>query len=415
MNSERVIRFPGGDNSHAQGIIFAGGSNVGGRGGADFGSSALERRMRRHMYLVSVQHQAAGGLYSRLVVLDAGLSIADAADAILTCYGWPERVERQDYHQPHAVGEPWSFRISGRTYAVQGLDGVESMGTSLWQACEGERAVGMTGLLVVGEFYFSVTVVDHRDVRAGEEPCDQAEDTISRALGLHGVFASHGGDGLESVPDAKLVSCDYVSVRLSARRSGSASSANSANSASSANSNSSPALRQHPLKIRKWPSVAEINVELAGEATVEHVLGAVKPELRRWLESPESCEFLPLLQSLDLDRPAVVSEQAAELLADAPVEHEPKARAAAWAHIIALSTLVKDDDAERVREAFMTLAGYPGTSANDVRELCTRTRKVLAMAGADSWSPSPVETTVPLVQRSSLVDRLEMYRFLLQH
>ena len=356
--------------------------------------------MRRHMYLVSVQHQAAGGLYSRLVVLDAGLSIADAADAILTCYGWPERVERQDYHQPHAVGEPWSFRISGRTYAAQGLDGVESMGTSLWQACEGERAVGMTGLLVVGEFYFSVTVVDHRDVRAGEEPCDQAEDTISRALGLHGVLASHGGDGLESVPDAKLVSCDYVSVRLSARRSVSASGANSANSA---DSNSAPALRQHPLKISKWPSVAEINVELAGEATVEHVLGAVKPELRRWLESPESCEFIPLLQSLDLDRPAVVSEQAAELLADAPVEHEPKARAAAWAHIIALSTLVKDDDAERVGEAFMTLAG------------CTRTRKVLAMAGADSWSPSPEETTVPLVQRSSLVDRLEMYRFLLQH
>jgi len=264
----------------------------------------------------------------------------------------------------------------------------------------------------VGEFYFSVTVVDHRDVRAGEELCDQAEDTISRALGLHGVLASHGGDGLESVPDAKLVSCDYVSVRLSARRSVSASGANSANSA---DSNSAPALRQHPLKIRKWPSVAEINVELAGEATVEHVLGAVKPELRRWLESPESCEFIPLLQSLDLDRPAVVSEQAAELLADAPVEHEPKARAAAWAHIIALSTLVKADDAERVREAFMTLAGYPGTSANAVRELCTRTRKVLAMAGADSWSPSPEETTVPLVQRSSWVDRLEMYRFLLQH
>ena len=52
-------------------------------------------------------------------------------------------------------------------------------------------------------------------------------------------------------------------------------------------------------------------------------------------------------------------------------------------------------------------------TAEEIRELSRETGRLLALAGAGGWGAKPGEP-VPLVPRCSMVERLEMYRFLLQ-
>ena len=176
--------------------------------------------------------------------------------------------------------------------------------------------------------------------------------------------------------------------------------------------------------------ISEVNVALAGEDTVENILAEITPELRELLRDGALYEFIPLLQALDLERPANVTEHAAELLADVPIEKSKIGRAAAWARIIALSTLVESEAGE-VSEAFMSALGYtradaklPPTdtalgadalSASEIKWLSRRTGRILAQVGACKWEPQPDDQAVPLVPQCSMLERLEMYRFILQH
>lgn len=53
-------------------------------------------------------------------------------------------------------------------------------------------------------------------------------------------------------------------------------------------------------------------------------------------------------------------------------------------------------------------------NAAEIRELSRESGCLLAICGADVWE-EPASGVTPLVPRCSLVDRLEMYRFLLQN
>ena len=72
-----------------------------------------------------------------------------------------------------------------------------------------------------------------------------------------------------------------------------------------------------------------------------------------------------------------MDEQVAEQLADLPIEKTPKARAAAWARIIALSTLGGEDMVAETSEAFMAALA----EAKDRRKAESKTAKARGMAG----------------------------------
>lgn len=407
---------------------------------------------------LSVEHHVEGvGHLTRLLSAATVLSIAELVEAILVVYRWPR--------EPHA----WIFRVKSRgevsTYAPGRLGGTEqilgtrSSGTSVGAAL----GKGSVAQLHVGAYSFLIHVTDmvpHHSVDA------------------HVVLL-----GAEFLPGM-----DAQGRTLSA----------------------APAV--HPVGIPTHVSLSEVNIDLAGQDTVEQVMAHVQPELKTLLHDGELYEFVPLLQALDLQRPANVSEHAAELLADVPVEESALGRAAAWARIIALSTLVDAHGVDEVSESFLQAVGYrcgditgsdsaclaggggnplvrsggcpvvqhgvrhdgqqggqhgvqqsvrqsvqPGArsveaegspmgstvgahsaadvgahgapvtqnpdalfqdpdaplTAEHIRALSAETGRLLALAGASGWGIVP-GGPVPLVPRVSVVDRLEMYRFLLQ-
>lgn len=342
---------------------------------------------------LSIEHSITGvGHYTRLMSASSAMSVAELVEAILTAYEWPE--------QP----ETWTFRVKCRgaitTYAP-GVLGKTSIGTSVGEAL----TKGCLAQLQVGQYSFLVHATD----------VVRHEDADDNAVLLGAEFLPGVDDSGRTLEDANAL---------------------------------------HPMGIPASVSLSEINIALAGEDTVEQVMAHVQPELRELLHDGELYEYVPLLQALDLERPANVSEHAAELLADAPVEDTAVGRAAAWGRIIALSTLVDAESVDEVSESFMQAVGYrrhhaasagapqdnrggvglhavdargvdeacslaemldpedPLTAA-EIRELSHATGRLLAMAGAGGWGSHPNEP-VPLVPRCSVVERLEMYRFLLQ-
>lgn len=320
---------------------------------------------RQSLLTLSVDHAVDGvGHFTRLMSVSSTLSIADLVEAILCVYEWPD------------LPDSWLFRTTRRgrsaSYApgalgpTEQLLGVRSSGTPV------AEALGRGGVaqLRVGEFSFLLQVTD---VVAGEALAERemSEDPV---LLTAEFLPAVDGNGVP-LSDATLL---------------------------------------HPKGIPASVNVSEINIALAGADTVEEVLSFVQPELRELLQEGELFEFVPLLQALDLERPANVSEHAAELLADAPVEEDALGRVAAWARIIALSTLVDPVEVDRVSESFME-ATCPGEGlvASDIKDLSRQTGRLLALAGADGWQARAGEPT-PLVPRCSMVERLEMYRFLLQ-
>lgn len=335
---------------------------------------------RSALLTLSVDHSVNGvGSYTRLMSVSSAMSVAELVEALLIAYAWPEP-------QP----EEWTLRVKCHGVVSRYAPGAvatdlpaRSIGTSVGEAL----SKGCVARLTVGSFSFLAHVTD-------SVAHDDAEATATL---LNAEFLS------DSDPD------DTPLVDASAL---------------------------HPMGIPATVSPSEINIELAGEDTVQQVMAHVPPELKSLLHGGELYEFVPLLQALDLQRPANVSEHAAELLADAPVERTAIGRAAAWARIVALSTLVDAEEADDVSESFMRAVGYGrrdvpsdvlpaatefeggaiedrALTASEIRELSRSTGRLLALAGADGWETKPGEPT-PLMPKCSIVERLEMYRFLLQ-
>lgn len=392
------------------------------------------------VFTVVVEHHFPGvGRYSRLLSVSGAMSVADFADAILTSFDWPESVNRVPEAHPtryvaraergagaasaadtgaadapaadtatsaDTTTEPtWSFRArtAGRVRVY--AKGANSIGTALGDIFRR----GTIGVLKVGRYDFSVNVTDtttrHEEI-----------ELVPTSSPFDASFDAPGEPDAEAV----LLAADFL-----ADTEGDAAEAGGVNK----NQEDELAAHLHPAGIPARVDVTEVNVALAGEDTVEQILAETDPELRDLLHERALYEFIPLLQALDLERPANVTEHAAELLADAPIEKSKIGRAAAWARIIALSTLV-DSEVDEVSEAFMSALGFTradaklpptdtalGTdalSASEIKWLSRRTGRILAQVGACKWEPQPDDQAVPLVPQCSLLDRLEMYRFVLQ-
>lgn len=383
----------------------------GAREGEDAGQAGRdsEEQLARHGLLtLSIEHSVPQvGHYTRLLSASTAMSVAELVEAILVTFRWPE------------VPEFWTFRVKnrgtvtmyapGRLGATEQMLGVRSVGTSVGESL----SKGCVAQLQVGAFNFLLQATDmvkHQDI-----------DPTAVLLGA------------EFLPAA-----DQFGRTLT------------------------EAEALHPLGIPTAVQLSEVNIELAGEDTVEQVMADVQPELKALLHDGELYEYVPLLQALDLERPSTVSDRAAELLADAPSEESAVGRAAAWARIVALSTLVDADSVDEVSESFMQAVGYrrgdvdfaaegidvtalssaseevgglatmdnlekwdageldpdeldpedPLTAA-EIRELSRHTGYLLALAGAGGWGLRP-DQPVPLVPRCSVLERLELYRFLLQ-
>lgn len=392
------------------------------------------------VFTVVVEHHFPGvGRYSRLLSVSGAMSVADFADAILTSFDWPESVNRVPEAHPTryvartergagaasaadtgAADAPaadtatsadttteltWSFRArtAGRVRVY--AKGANSIGTALGDIFRR----GTIGVLKVDRYDFSVNVTD--TTTRHEE-----FEFVPTGSPFDASFDAPGEPDAEAV----LLAADFL-----------ADTEDDAAEAGGVNKNQEDELAAHlhPAGIPARVDVTEVNVALAGEDTVEQILAETDPELRELLHERALYEFIPLLQALDLERPANVTEHAAELLADAPIEKSKIGRAAAWARIIALSTLV-DSEVDEVSEAFMSALGFTradaklpptdtvlGTdalSASEIKWLSRRTGRILAQVGASKWEPQPDDQAVPLVPQCSLLDRLEMYRFVLQ-
>ncbi|WP_296216340.1 hypothetical protein [uncultured Corynebacterium sp.] len=410
-----------------------------------------EFRAQTTAFTVAVEHHYPSvGRYSRLLSVSGAMSVADFADAILTSFRWPEAVNRvPEAHPTRYVaredrgaledqatdnGEPaadgfagagtpgaptWSFRArtAGRVRVY--AKGANSIGTALSDIFRR----GTIGVLKVEGYDFSITVTDtttrHEELDpAYDSPFAVSADTpFGSSNSLFGSTADTPGD---TNAEAVLLAADFLSDT-----DGDAAEAGGVDK----DQEDELAAHLHPAGIPAMVDITEVNVALAGEDTVEQVLAEVDPELRELLRDGAMYEFIPLLQALDLERPANVSEHAAELLADAPIEKSKIGRAAAWARIIALSTLV-DAETDEVSEAFMSALGYAradaklpptetalGTdalSASEIKWLSRRTGRILAQVGACKWERQPDDQAVPLVPQCSVLERLEMYRFILQ-
>ena len=61
-----------------------------------------------------------------------------------------------------------------------------------------------------------------------------------------------------------------------------------------------------------------------------------------------------------------------------------------------------------------TALGTDALSASEIKWLSRRTGRILAQVGACKWERQPDDQAVPLVPQCSVLERLEMYRFILQ-
>ncbi|AGS33711.1 hypothetical protein B841_01140 [Corynebacterium maris DSM 45190] len=152
----------------------------------------------------------------------------------------------------------------------------------------------------------------------------------------------------------------------------------------------------------------EINAELTGEETIEHVLAGTVPPVSELVERSGLYDFVPLLQALDLRRATYLSEEVRRRLAELPLEDDAAGRDAFWSSTLALASLSGADFAEHVLETIMAALGWidddgSRLTAEAAKALCASSLEVLeelGAAGEDVLSP---------------VDRLDLYRELLRY
>ncbi len=373
-------------------------------------------------FVLHVDHHVEGsGHYSRLMSVSGAMSVHELVEAILTCYDWPEPLDS------------WSFRAKkgGVMKVFSRRD--HSIGTEV------ATALGAAGIAVLKaqEFTFFISVADVvRELPTGtdSEGHDHAGEFAATGDVAARADAEASGPGAfpralfpdattrDDTPDAVLLNAAFMPDDIVTDR------------GIVAGSHAG----RHPLHIPATVDLSSTNIALAGEDSVEQLIALVNPGLQELLRTGQLADFVPLLQALDLDRPADVGEHAAELLADAPVESSAIGRAAAWSRIVAQSTLADEVGVDQTATAFMAALGFTrgdaiGTrqlgklkkterasdplTGEEIKRLSKETGQLLALAGAEGWQVTDTqdqEAATLLTPRSSLVERLEMYRFLLQ-
>lgn len=333
--------------------------------------------------LLLAEHHVPGlGWFTRALGLNGALSVAETVRAVLLSLDWPgasTMLNGAEAADRLPAITTWSLqaRRNDRLRVYSRTAG--PIGTPLREALGRDG----TGILVVDGYTVTVTT-------AGAMPRD---DHTPDAVCLAGGFAPD-----EDAP------ADPESFPV-------------------------PGRVDHPAGLPRDVDLAAVNVALTGEETVAEILGELDPELRALLLSGDLYEFTPLLQALDLGRPAQVGEATRRVLAGFPVETTPVGRAAAWSRVVALSTLSDRETADEVTAMLMAALGFTRAdaglgatdghrscdplSAEEIRDLSRESGHLLATCGADVWEGT-ASAVIPLVPKCSLVDRLEMYRFLLQ-
>lgn len=389
---------------------------------------------------ISATHSVAGiGHYSRVLSISGHVSVAELCDSVLVAFQWPRRI---------VLGgsdcvEHWDLRISSEVFPHSSNPGAEA----------GEVfSFGSFGVLTVDGYVFVLSVGAVDDVPAlptahSSNPSFGAssspgapwlveEPEISAIDLFSGVSFNHTTPTSGDL-DALVLTADFVPFLPDTVPTGVAFPGATAGG-------SAPG---HPLGVPEECDIAEVNSLLAGEGAIDVVLAAVRPELRRLIETAQCYECVPMLQALDLHREADVSEQVAEILGDVPLETSQLGNIAAWARILALSALLgpaetdqltekmmkalsaaldqSDGDAtldapksKRAREAEIlgAEAAASGLSVEQILALAPKTAKALAVAGADvrRSKKKARDGLVALVPRRTVVERLEMYRYLVQ-
>ena len=152
----------------------------------------------------------------------------------------------------------------------------------------------------------------------------------------------------------------------------------------------------------------EINAELTGEETIEHVLAGTVPEVSDIVERSGLYDFVPLLQALDLRRATYLPNDVRRQLAELPLESDAAGRDAFWSCTLALASLSSADFTDHTLETIMAALGWVDDdggrlSAVAAKALCASSLHVLEELGAaGDHVLSPV-------------DRLDLYRELLRY
>lgn len=346
--------------------------------------------------LLLVEHHVPGvGWFTRALGLNGALSVAEAVCAVLISLDWPGATTMMDSPlaptSPSAASTPAMTDASAARIMTWSLEARRDDRLRVYSRTAGfigtplREALGRDGTGVIAIDGCTITVTT-----AGAMPRDEH---TPEAVCLAGSFSSDPGPGLPT--------CVIPAPGDLDQKSG----------------------------LPREVDLAAVNVALTGEENVNEILGGLNPELRALLLDGDLLEFTPLLQALDLGRPAQISPAVSEVLAGFPVESSRVGRAAAWSRVVALSVLTDRGTTDEVTAMLMSALGFNRAdgglgpaegrlstdplSVAEIRELSQESGRLLAICGADVWEES-APGAIPLVPKCSLVDRLEMYRFLLQ-
>ncbi|MEY8566370.1 hypothetical protein AALF15_07335 [Corynebacteriaceae bacterium 7-707] len=342
------------------------------------------------LLVLAEYHRASTGFYTRALGLNDQLSVAETVRAVLISFDWPGAARMLD---GSATGPAWSLQARRRDRLRAYSRSAGPIGTTL------DEALGRDGTatLLVDDVVITVTTAGAmtRDEHTPDAVCLAGEfipESVPEA----------GGYGRSGVPTSLVFAGPTGGADRGA------------------------------VAVPRDVDLAAVNVALTGEETVEQILDGLAPELRELLLDGDLYEFTPLLQALDLGRAAQVQDSVRGVLDGVPVETTRLGRAAAWSRIVALSTLSDRGTADEISEMLMSALGFtcadagiaPGggrlsadpLTAAEIRGLSAGTGRALAACGAGAWEAQGAAGSVvtPLVPRSSLLERLEMYRYLLQ-